>query len=1116
MLSAQSLLNHPKLHQPWQPSGLPERGRSQQAGFTELPAVSDYPQLRGHQAFNGIQMQFLNEVNELKQLAHAYVGREYDEAIDTFVAKLKAPTDDLLESLLPIYRETRFQVHQLVGRLKGYQQDSAGGQQSLSINNCIASVLHNCLDGIDLCLAGVHSRFSRSFPDLEAILHGGLASTFYKLRSDLFREFIQAFLWQNQREGKISIAEGMEVHWFNALYNRYCHDLVLPPVDDPWATINLPDELLSGFLQRAPVSVNACTILHRMVDDWSAQLTEALTVVGCSHWLTGPTSSNENTAIGIDALISRVFNPVNSLMGTATDNPLNLDAVMDLCDSESFHLKRHREKMLACITGHFYPTGTTVFAEILVFGRAKAYIGSINELFFWVFDHDQSLRPGQACDFTADRHTSLKLTHLLSIDFSSWSASTGHALLTQAMEQTDEPDEIAAFFLDRNVTTQLNAMPQPVGQTLSNQLRDKLLNCTAAFREVLCQKVCSYFVRCGIKAVSGDSLEWLIDTPLLEPVLLGLSRQRIDISRVVQGLNSWQISDWSQQFPQELLSPDSCRRLFVQAFRLHQSRVLAFLLPTGYCNGLAYIVSGCFLDERGLVSRHQEALISVFASRGELAGLKYLLSSLQRYASVLEESGLALAPLQVAIIDQRCERGFTALLKAAMYGHADCLQELLNVPGADVNVTNDAGHTPLHLAVLGGHVQCVRVLLHTSDVAVNKKTAEGMTPLNSAVLAGHLDIVRMLLAHTNTEVNESCHNGVAPLLRAVLGDHMEIMRALLAMPGIDVNARNNDGLTPLNMAARKGFTDCVRALLKVPGILVNEADSDGCSPLNIAAKFGCSDCVRLLSETPGIDVNHACSKGLTPLFYAVVFGHLGAAEAILVAKNVLVNVMHNGVSPLYYAAYSGCTDIVRALLQTPGILVNSRQAMEGSPLMIAVQKGHWQCVRLLLQVPGIEINRLDNSGWAPLHYATCGKHWGCLQALLQTTGIKVNLLTSDGDGHFALGLAAEQGDLLSLQALLVVPGIEVNKSGPSGDTALHFAACNGHTQCIEALLQVCGINPDSRNRLKQSPLDLAIRGEFRECIRLLRSAARAHRVRKRHLGDALSPPVKVARRSLDQ
>ncbi len=1178
MLPAQPALNHPRLFQPWQaPARLSVGSGQQQAGFIELPPVSDYQQLRSHRAFDAIQTQFLSEVRELKQLARAYVNQQYDQAIDAFVVKLEAPTEDLLATLLPIYRETRFQIHQLVGRLRENRQNTVHNQQNPNISNYIASVLHDCLDGIDLCPAGIHSRFSRSFLDLEAMLHGSRAGRFYKLRNDVFREFIQAFLWQNQRMGEISIAEGMEVHWFNALYNLYCNNLVLEPINDPQAITNLSDKLLSGFLQRVSVSVSACVILRRIADSWCTRLIRALATVGCCHWLSRPTHGNENTAIGIDALISQVFNPVNSLMGTTTDNPLNLAAVIDLCDTESFHLKRHREKILAWITGHFYRDSSTVFAEVLVCGRSKAFIGSINELFFWVFDHDSSLSPGQACRFAADQHTSLKLTHLLSIDFSTWSAGVSHALLTQAVEQTDEPDEIAMFFLDRSVATQLNDMPSAVRYALSNQLRDKLLRRTSAFREALCHKVCSYAVCCGTKAVSGHSLEWLIDTPLLEPVLLRLFQQGIDISQVTRRLASWQISDWTEECLRTLLQPGDCRRLFRQAFRLHQVRVLACLLLTGYCNEMAYSLSDCFFNESSYIPRCSESLINLFARRGCLAGLQHMLILVQRSTLTQTQSYQA----QAGIINQHCKHGFTPLLNAAMHGHADCLQALLNVPGVDVNLVNLDGCTPLHLAALHGNVRCVQVLLQTDNVAINDKTPDGATPLTSAIQRGHLDIVRELLAQASIKVNEGCHRGITPLQCAARSGYVEIMHALLATsgvdvnggdllgwtalhkaagaghqqcvrmllqaPGIDANAKSRDGWTSLNSAAYGGYVGCVQALLEVSGISINEANVAGCSPLSHAAQGGHLDCVRLLLATPGIDVNQVCYNGLTPLSHAVRFGHPDTVKAILGTENISVNATTNSVTALHYAAHFGHAGIVRMLLQIPGILVNPRQDSGRTPLIAAVEKGHWQCVRellgasdidinqpddfgwtplsvaarygwlwciqLLLQAPGIEINKANSFGWVPLHQATKGGHWRCILVLLQATGIQVNLLTADG--YFALGIAAEHGDTRSLQVLLVASGIEVNKFGRLGATALHLAANNGHAQCMEALLQTRGIEIDNRDHFNLRPLDLAMRSGFRECAELLQRA-RASSGNKRPQGDGLVPLTKAARHSLDR
>ena len=1148
MLSAQSALNHSGLFQPWQASvSTFSAGGQQRADFVELPPVSDFHELSAHEDFRAIQTQFLSEVRELKQLAQAYVSHKYDNAIDTFLTKLETPTDDLLACLLPLYRETRFQIHRLVEQLKGRRQAPGDdhNQQNSGVGGYIASVLHDCLDGMDLCPAGIHSRFARSFLDLEAILNGGLIGRLYKQRNDVFCEFIQAFLWQNQREGKISVAAGMEVHWFNALYNLYCDNLALMPVDDPQATTNLSDELLYCFLQSAPVLVNACVILRRIADSWCEKLTTTLASVGCCHWLTGLTRSDENTAIGVNALISEVFNPINCLMGTTTDNPLNLAAVMDLCGDENFHLKRHREKILAWLAGYFYRGSVTVFAEIAVRRLAATYIGSINELFFWVFDHDQVLRPGQPCCFTPDQHTSLKLPHLLSIDFSSWSADASHALLTQAMEQTDDPGEIAEFFLNSRVNIQLAAVSRSVRQVLSHQLCGKLLRHTSAFKEALCRSVCNYFPSSG-RTASDFSLGWLINTPLLEPVLTGLSRRNCGIYRVTRSLNTWQIADWPQHRLKELLLPADCRRLFKQAFQLCQVRTLGCLLLTGHCDEEAFSSSDHLFNERRSDPPRTEPLLNLFARHGDLAGVKYLLSLARQYALTRAESYQA----QAAVINQRCKHGSTPLLTAARYGHAECLQLLVNIPGVEVNVRNEVGHTPLHLAAEYGRLSCVRVLLETG-VRLNGRTFGGMTPLNSAVTHGHLDVVRTLLAQTCIDVNQACQRGVSPLLQAARGGHLEILRLLLATPGIevnakdvfgwtalnsaatgghlqcveallqaagirvnepcdngwaplngsahrghcevlrvllqapdiDVNAKSHDGWTPLNSAASEGFANCVQALLQAPGVEVNAFNSFGSSPLCSAAQGGRFDCVRLLLEAPGIDVNHLCDRGLAPLSYAALFGHLEIVRAILTAPGVLVNISGNRATALFYAARFDHADIVRELLQVPGISVNARNDKGFTPLITAAEKGHLECVRELIAADGIDVNQPNDVGWTPLNAAARYGQLQCVEELLQAPGIEVN--KPDSFGWTPLHHATDWGHWGCVRALSQAADIDVKQLTSKGDFALRIATKNGDAQCLQVLLATPGIEVNQMGQDGQFALGTAAeRGDLR-CLQVL-------------------------------
>ena len=1112
MLSARSVPDHSGLFRPWQAVSIPGAEEQHRSGFVELPSVRDFHELRAHEDFSVIQTQFLSEVRELKQLARAYVSDRYDNAIESFLDKLEGPTDDLFADLLPLYRETRFQIHRLVGQLKGRQQGPGDdrSQQDASVKSLIASVLHDCLDGIDLCPAGIHSRFARSSLDLEAVLNGGLAGKLYKQRNDVFCEFIQSFLCQNQREGNISFAEGMEVHWFNALYNLYCDNLALTPVDDPRAMTNLPDGLLSRFLQSAPVLVNACVILRRIADNWCEKLISALASVGCCHWLTSRTSSNENTAIGIDALISAVFKPLNTLMGTTTDNPLNLAAVVDLCSDESFHLKRHREKILAWLAGYFYQGRVTVFSEIAV--HPKTYIGSINELFFWVFEYDRSLRPGQPCCFTPDQHASLTLLHLRTIDFSSWPANTSHALLTQAMAQTDDPGEIARFFLDQRVSSQLMRLSRSVRKVLSNQLRDKLLRHSSAFEVALCQKVCACFFSYR-RSASIVSLGWLVNTPLLEPVLKRLLRGGIGIYRVTRNLNTWHIADWPLGRLRELLKPEDCRRLFKQALKLLQIKTLGNLLLTEHCDEQALSSSGHLSNAHFSDPPRSEPLLNLFARHGHLAGLKYLLWLAQQDTLTRSES----YRVQAALANQRCKHGSTPLLSAAKYGHVECLQELVNIPGVEINVFNEAGYTPLHLAVEYGRLSCVRVLLETGRVDLNGRTLRGMTALNEAAVKGHLDIVRTLLSQTDIDVNMACLRGVTPLhhvaqcgrldmlrlllampgikvnVRDIFGwtalnnaateghlhcvqallqvagisvnescgdgwtplhgsahhDHCKVVRVLLQVPGIDVNLRNHEGWTALNNAASGGAASCVQALLEVPGVEVNEANISGCSPLITAAQRGASDCVRLLLEAPGIEVNHLCNKGITALSHAARLGHLGIVRQILATPKVLVNLGVDSATALFYAAYCGHVDILRELLQVPGVSVNSQRSGGLTPLIAAAQRGHLQCVRELTGFSGVDVNRTNDCGWTPLSVAARFGRLQCVELLIQT------------------------------------PGIEINKANIYGWTPLHHATGSGHWECVRALSQAAGIDANRLTAQGLFALGIAARGGFLHCLQIL-------------------------------
>lgn len=914
MLSVQSETNHYGLFQPWQPDLVAERtGRS---SFIELPGVGSYQQLVDDPAFAGIQAQFFSDIAELKLLANAYVDKLYDDGLDAFLNMLKDPGLRIVDELLPLYRETRFHIHQLVLQLR---EPLPRG------SDYIASVLHECLSGIDLCPAGVHSRFATNVLDLQASVAKDLDGKLFKVRNDLLRASIQSFMFQLQRED-FAVAMEMEVHWFNGLYNLQCQQLGLPVIADPKANHFLDDELRQRLSSAVGLAVNACTIVRRLSDDWSVRLESTLASAGCSAWLTRPTRGDEPTAVAISLLDSQVFNPINSLMGTATHHPLDLTSVMDVAGDDSFHLKRYREKILAWVAGHLFAEDSKVFAAI---GNTR-YIGTINQLFFWVFDSSRPLSIGGACIFTPDQHTSLRLSHLRTIDFSTWPGTTVFALLTQALEQTTEASEVAAFFLDPQAIGQVGRLPDGLVPALSTLLTNKLTACGEAFTHRLCQYLCDHFAICTTTVVLPQIIALLIDTPLLGPVLSGLHQRSEEISPIISWLNTWQIDGFSLS-QLELLTPEDCQRLFRQAVRLGQSQCIGDLLLTGHCDGLVRRVS----------RENWRTPLSLLAHRGDVDGVKYLLT----------------------------------------------------LPNVAINHRDDFGYTPLHLAVINDHLSCVEVLLRAPCIKVNEQDTQGFSPLNTAARLGLVDVCKLLLKQPGVDINRPSFNGWTPLATAAAKGRVQIVKELVKAPGVRLNEGNRLGCSPLHCASLRGFVDVVEVLLHTPGVWVNQVSDDGCTPLNSAACIGHAPVVKALLNTPGVDVNLKDHGDWTPLNSAAGMGHSGVVEMLLNTPDVLVNEDNRlGCAPLHCATLRGHTAIVRTILaRSPDVDVNHQSIDGNTSLHIAIKKGRIEIVKALLAARGIDVNVKEHScGMTPLHLACQFGQVQCVRALMQMPDIRVN------------------------------------------------------------------------------------------------------------------------------
>lgn len=924
MLPVPASAVHSRLFRPWQPDVAPEPTATQQSDYIELPTVSSFQDLSISDAYVEIRAQFLKDVRRLQRLAHHYVGDQYNQQMKVFYNKLMRPPDDLAEHMLPLYRETRFQIHQLVHQLDTCQNASAEQKEY------IASLLHDCLNGIDHCPAGIHSRFTNSFLDLKAT-QAGLDGKLFRIRNDLFHEFITAFLFQKQREGTVHIPEGMEIHWFNALHNLYCDCVGLQPIVDPRAPANLAARLVRQFMSSAKLSVTEYTILREMSAQWSDQLSTILYQQGVHAWETAVIDPAWITSDIIQTLENELFRPVNHLLKTSPSQTLGLNAIAEENADGNYRLNRHREKLLGWVTDHFYGPAATVFAVIYSGSHSCTCIGSINQLFYWVFDHNPGLSAKQACTFQADNHTTLTLAHLTNVDFSTWPQRTSHALLTQAMAQTDSPEEIADFFQGRATSAQLRKVPWPVNLALAHQVTDKLARKPVTFKERLSRSICQAVVRSSPRP-ELSTLRWLLDTPLLEPVLFDLYRERKNIVSLTKLLNSWQISSFGPQSLNTLLTVKDCRRLFHQAYTLDQGQTALNLLLTGRCDSLAH--------DPGL---GKADYLCFFARHGILSGVHYLLR------------------LPFTDVNSNDSFGWTPLATAARFGNTQCLEALLAVEGAQVNAKTNGGCTALTAAVSFSHVACVRILLNSNDLQVNAVDVEGNAALNYAAIYGHAECIEALLTAKDIRINIRDCRRQTPLLSAAEGGHLNCVRLLLNADGIKVNRRNLLARTPLHVATLSGHDDCIAALLGAPGINVNARDIDGHTPLHLAVFQDRPECIRMLLRATKIKVNLENDRYCTPLHLAARKPNSDSLRALLMAKGIDVNKRNDdGWTPLHCAVSLGHTDCVKALLCEPSLRVNKvTWCMLRTPLIVAMDYNRPECIPLLLEHERTRLNRFD-------------------------------------------------------------------------------------------------------------------------------------------------------------
>lgn len=191
--------------------------------------------------------------------------------------------------------------------------------------------------------------------------------------------------------------------------------------------------------------------------------------------------------------------------------------------------------------------------------------------------------------------------------------------------------------------------------------------------------------------------------------------------------------------------------------------------------------------------------------RTMVEGLRFAQAGPDQFKSLLKW-GHSTDAILAALANDRDVKDRHALILAAMYGHAECVELLMSV-GASPWVGDALGNrTALHYAASLGHAEVIRALLEKPPrtgpipedlIPPNKpdtklidlQNLSGFTALHYAVWAGEMEALRALISFDATLTVKSgtmgvdwitCDPGATPLHLAAMKGDMELCRLLLA------------------------------------------------------------------------------------------------------------------------------------------------------------------------------------------------------------------------------------------------------------------------------------------------------------------------------------------------
>ena len=392
--------------------------------------------------------------------------------------------------------------------------------------------------------------------------------------------------------------------------------------------------------------------------------------------------------------------------------------------------------------------------------------------------------------------------------------------------------------------------------------------------------------------------------------------------------------------------------------------------------------------------------------------------------------------------------GSNCLHIAALSGHLNLCQALIEKHKFDIHITDNEGWTALHYCVRSGNYELVAYLAE-KETDIYQKTNSGWSCLHIAAFYGHLNLCKTLIENHNFDIYLTDYDEWTALHYSVRNGSYEFLSYFADME-TDIELKSQDISYSLYIATFYGHLNLCKNIVDNFNLDVHKPDNDGWATLHYAARNGSYKLVTHFVEL-GADLDLKTNDGSNCLHISALYGHLDLCKMLIKKHNLDLHISDNyGWTALHYSVRNGSYNLVTCFADMENDV--DLKTTDGSDcLHIAALSGHLHLCKTFVYNCNFDVHMTDNDGWTALHFSARNASYELI-TFFTHLGSNINLKTNDGSN--CLYIAALYGHLNLCKKLIDKQNFDVNMTDNDGWTALHYSARNGNYELLTFFAEI--------------------------------------------------------------